>query len=284
MRNSATPVARKRRCAARSEAQPSEVNKLHANLVEMFSSIQGEGPFAGLSTLFVRFGGCDLRCAWCDSPHTWRPAQRARIERVRGSGEFAVRDNPFALSEIVASAEALGSARHRHVSLTGGEPLLQPDAIAAVAAALRGSGPLILLETHGLHADALERVLPHIDIVSMDWKLASDVRREGVATSAPRESFDDAHERFLAVARRAPHTVVKLVITRASEDAEIGEALARVARTHPSACVVLQPVTPMGSVTERVPSERMLALARSAEERVADVRVLPQLHPIMGVP
>ncbi len=254
-----------------------------ANLVEIFSSIQGEGPHAGLSTLFIRFGGCDLRCAWCDSPHTWRPADRARIETSRGSGELAVRDNPVPVAEIVAAAEALEATRHRDVSLTGGEPLLQPEAVAAVAAAFRGRGPQVLLETHGLHADALARVVAHVDVVSMDWKLGSDVRREGVPTHAPRESFHDAHERFLAVARRAPSTVVKLVITTASEDAEIDEALARVARTHPRACVVLQPVTPTGSVAARVPSARMLALGVRAERVVADVRVLPQLHPVMGV-
>jgi 7-carboxy-7-deazaguanine synthase len=254
-----------------------------ANLVEIFSSIQGEGPYAGLSTLFVRFGGCDLRCAWCDSPHTWRPAPRARIETARGSGAFAVRENPIALPEIVAAAESLGMGRHRHVSLTGGEPLLQPDAIGALAAALRGRGPQILLETHGLHADALASVVAHVDIVSMDWKLASDVRREGAPTHAPREEFHDAHERFLAIAKRASHVVVKLVITNATQEAELEQALARVARTHPGACVVLQPVTPMGSVTERVASARMLALGQHAEERVADVRVLPQLHPVMGV-
>jgi 7-carboxy-7-deazaguanine synthase len=254
-----------------------------ANLVEIFSSIQGEGPHAGLSTLFIRFGGCDLRCAWCDSPHTWRPAERARIETSRGSGEVAVRDNPVPIAEIVAAAESLGATRHRDVSLTGGEPLLQPEAVAAVAAALRGRGPQILLETHGLHTDALARVVAHVDVVSMDWKLASDVRREGVPTHAPRESFHDAHERFLAVAARAPSTVVKLVITAASEDAEIDEALARVARTHPRACVVLQPVTPTGSVTTRVSSARMLALGMRAERSLADVRVMPQLHPVMGV-
>jgi organic radical activating enzyme len=254
-----------------------------ANLVEIFSSIQGEGPYAGLSTLFIRFGGCDLRCAWCDSPHTWRPAERARIETARGSGEFALRENPVTVAEILAAAESLGEARHRHVSLTGGEPLLQPEALAAVARGLHGRGPQILLETHGLHADALARVIAHVDIVSMDWKLASDVRREGVASTAPRESFHDAHERFLAVAARAPSTVVKLVITNASEDAEIDEALMRVARTHASACVVLQPVTPAGSVVERVASARVLALASRAERLVADLRVLPQLHPVMGV-
>jgi organic radical activating enzyme len=254
-----------------------------ANLVEIFSSIQGEGPWAGVSTLFVRFGGCDLRCAWCDSPHTWRPAQRARIERERGSGTFSERDNPLACSEIVAAAEALAALRHRQVSFTGGEPLLQPDAIAAVASALHGRGPQLLLETHGLLADALARVVAWLDVVSMDWKLASDVRREGVPASAPREEFHAAHERFLAVAKAAPQTVVKLVVTPATQDAEIDEALARVARTHPRACFVLQPVTPAGTSRERVASERMLALGRRAEERLADVRVMPQLHPVMGV-
>jgi organic radical activating enzyme len=254
-----------------------------ANLVEIFSSIQGEGPHAGLSTLFIRFGGCDLRCAWCDSPHTWRPAQRARFETERGSGAFVERDNPVEVAEIVAASERLAVARHRQVSLTGGEPLLQPEAVAAVAAALRGRGPRLLLETHGLHADTLARVISQVDVVSMDWKLASDVRREGVPAAAPREDFHDAHERFLEVARRAPETVVKLVITPATQDAELEAALLRIARTHPRACVVLQPVTPAGSVTERAPAARMLALGRLAEERIADVRVLPQLHPVMGV-
>jgi organic radical activating enzyme len=254
-----------------------------ANLVEIFSSIQGEGPYAGLSTLFIRLGGCDLRCAWCDSPHTWRPAQRARIETARGSGEFDACDNPVPIEEIVAAAERLGAARHRQVSVTGGEPLLQPEAVLAVATALRGRGAQILLETHGLHAEALAGVIAAVDVVSMDWKLASDVRREGVPSHAPRESFDDAHERFLSVAKAAPHVVVKLVITAASGDAEIDEALVRVARTHPGACLVLQPVTPAGTVGERVGSARMLALARRAEGRLADVRVMPQLHPVMGV-
>jgi organic radical activating enzyme len=259
------------------------MDSVSANLVEIFSSVQGEGPFAGLSTLFIRFGGCDLRCAWCDSPHTWRPAERARIETARGSGEFALRDNPLSLAQIVAAAEALGAARHRQVSFTGGEPLLQPEAVAGVAAALRGRGPQLLLETHGLHAQALERVVALLDVVSMDWKLASDVRREGVPARAPRESFHEDHERFLAVARRAPHVVVKLVITPATGDDEVEDALVRVARTHPQACVVLQPVTPSGAVAGRVSSARVLALARRAEERVADVRVIPQLHPILGV-
>jgi organic radical activating enzyme len=145
--------------------------------VEIFSSVQGEGPHLGQSTLFVRFGECDLRCAWCDSPHTWQPAKECRIELRRGSGEQRVVPNPVGVADAIAACEALELSSHRFVSLTGGEPLLQPEAVSALARGLRGRGPRILLETHGAAAEALEQVVGEIDVVSMDWKLASDVRR-----------------------------------------------------------------------------------------------------------
>ena len=71
---------------------------MSANLVEIFSSVQGEGPDVGASTLFVRFGGCDLRCRWCDSPHTWRPAERCRIETARGTGASRFVPNPIEMA------------------------------------------------------------------------------------------------------------------------------------------------------------------------------------------
>jgi len=97
-----------------------------ANLVEIFSSVQGEGTHVGATTLFIRFGGCDLRCRWCDSPNTWKPASECRVETGRGGGKFQRRPNPLSLASIVEAAEALDLAAHEFVSLTGGEPLLQP--------------------------------------------------------------------------------------------------------------------------------------------------------------
>lgn len=80
----------------------------------------------------------------------------------------------------------------------------------------------------------------------MDWKLASDVRRASDPARGPVEPFHEAHERFLEVARRAPRTVVKVVVTGTSGDEEIDEVARRVARTHPGATLLLQPVTPRG--------------------------------------
>jgi organic radical activating enzyme len=241
----------------------------------------------GSSTLFVRLAVCDLRCRWCDSPGTWRPSPLCRIETARGSRRFRELANPVAVGEIVAAAEALEVEAHRFVALTGGEPLLQPAVVAALATALRGRGPRILLETHGLAAEALESVIDGIDVVSMDWKLASDVRREGepaAVLAEPGRDFHEVHARFLATALRAPEVYVKLVVTTASRDEEVLAACERVAVLAPGVVVVLQPVTPFGPVHERPSAERMLDLQRRASRRLADVRVIPQTHPIYGAP
>jgi organic radical activating enzyme len=252
------------------------------NLIEVFSSVQGEGPEVGTSTLFVRFGECDLRCQWCDTPHSWRRAARCRFALARGSAKFEERENPVPLAALLAAAERLELSRHRWVSLTGGEPLLQPEAVATAAEALSRHGPGVWLETHGLHAEALRAVLPQLEVVAMDWKLASDVRRASDPKRGAVADFHEAHEAFLAVARAAPRVHVKLVVTPASRDEEIEEAVRRIARTHPSATLVLQPVTPKGSVKQRPSAERLLALERLAARFLADVRVIPQVHPLLG--
>lgn len=250
--------------------------------MEIFSSVQGEGPHVGETTLFVRFGACDLRCGWCDSPHTWRPARTCRIETARGCGRFAERPNPVSLADALAAAERLELGAHRFVSLTGGEPLLQPEAAAVFARELRARGPRVLLETHGLAADALRLVLPHVDVVSMDWKLASDVRREGDPAHGPVPDFHDAHEAFLRVARGAAEVVVKLIVTPGSADEEMAEVWGRMATTAPEATLVLQPVTPTGRVGEAPSAVRLLELVARASRILRDVRVIPQTHKAIG--
>jgi len=232
----------------------------------------------------VRLGECDLRCRWCDSPHTWPRATDCRIELRRGAGQHRVVPNPVSIPDALAACEALDLAAHRFVSLTGGEPLLQPEAVGALARGLRGRGPRILLETHGLAADALEQVIDAIDVVSMDWKLASDVRRASDPRHGPVESFHAAHERFLRIARRAPEVVVKLVVTPSSDDREIDEAVARIAGVDRELTLVLQPVTPSGPVRAAPSAERLLAIFLRLSRTLPDVRLIPQTHKQVGVP
>lgn len=82
---------------------------------EIFASIQGETSRAGLPFAFVRLTGCNLRCAWCDTPYAYEGGEEYREE------------------EIVARVERFGIPR---VTVTGGEPLLQPGTFDLVRAFL----------------------------------------------------------------------------------------------------------------------------------------------------
>lgn len=254
----------------------------------MFSSVQGEGPEVGRRTLFIRFAGCNLRCAWCDTPHSWHAAPHALLQRAPGAG-FQKVANPLPLADVLSAASGLLRAvPHEFVSFTGGEPLLQPRAVAACAAALRRQNVALHLETQGLHTQALLQAAGEtgFDVIAMDWKFASDVRRAGAEAGA-REEFHSAHETFLrAAAKVARRVAVKLVITSATTAEEIARAGLGVARAHTTACVILQPVTPFASVREAPRAEELLAQQARLQKEfgLPDVRVIPQTHKLWNAP
>lgn len=258
-----------------------------ANVVEIFWSVQGEGTEVGRPSVFVRLGECDLRCAWCDSVDTWRPARRCRVEQEPGSGRFAERPEPVPVAAIVDEVLRLREGAGTLVSITGGEPLLQPEPVRELARALRAAGSRVLLETHGLAVDAIRRLAPELDVVSMDWKLASDVRRASDPRHGPVADFHDAHEAFLRAAceglRADASIYVKIVVTPASRDDELREACERIARVAPATTLVLQPVTPSGPVREAPSATRMLACLALCRGWLADVRVIPQTHKQLGL-
>ena len=257
-----------------------------ANLVEVFASAQGEGPFVGTETIFVRFGECDLRCGWCDSPGTWLPARECRIETLPGSGEFETMANPVPMDRLEAALGVLSPAGAGFVSLTGGEPLLQPGAVIAAARSARRLELQVYLETHGLSMDALRSVLAEapIDVVSMDWKLASDVARaEKVAGEA---SFHERHAEFLEVACAAEDTEVycKIVLTPNTLDEELEDACRTIASVAPETLLVLQPVTPFARIKERPSATQILAWQRQCAAFLDEVRVIPQTHRMYEAP
>ena len=253
---------------------------IDANLVEIFASAQGEGPHVGRSTVFVRFGGCDLRCVWCDTPGTWRPAKACRFEISAGSGEFSEESNPVSLERIERAVAALDPMEGSFVSLTGGEPLLQPEAVRGVALAMRARGLRVHLETYGLAVAALEAVIDAVDVVSLDWKLASDVRWADKARSSGE--FPALHQAFLEVALRAPEHSVKVVLTPNTRDEELDAVAGHLAKHSPATALVLQPVTPVGGIETSPDARTLLRWLRRCERIHRDVRLIPQTHRVYG--
>ena len=94
---------------------------------EIFASLQGEGPSAGMPVAFVRLSRCNLACTWCDTAYTWHFEGDNRPHR--GGETYARKANQVTLTpaDVAARIAALGQSR---LVITGGEPLLQAGALA----------------------------------------------------------------------------------------------------------------------------------------------------------
>jgi organic radical activating enzyme len=100
---------------------------------EIFASLQGEGPSAGMPVAFVRLSRCNLACVWCDTAYTWRFEGDNRPHR--DGIAFERRANQVTLSPA-ETAERIAALGQNRLVITGGEPLLQAPALAEMLSAL----------------------------------------------------------------------------------------------------------------------------------------------------
>lgn len=245
--------------------------RTEAQLIEIFSSLQGEGVLIGRRQLFVRMAGCNLDCAYCDTP--FAPQSHCRVEDAPGSGNFRSLANPISLeilSNLIADWLHRLPGVHHSLSLTGGEPLLQVEALQEWLPVLRKLLP-IHLETNGTLPDAVAQVRSELDWVSTDLKLASV---SGVETPW------GIHGEFLRLVAKIPGCV-KVVVGEESELAEIKQAAGLVRSAAPRLPLILQPLTRNGEMG--ISSRQLLELQTQAGLIHPLTQVIPQTHRFIGV-
>ncbi len=119
---------------------------------EVFFSLNGEGLHIGVPTVFVRFTGCNLRCAWCDTQYAWEKGEEKSV------------------GDLMKEVEKCDNGFCEWVLLTGGEPLIQD--IEPLVNALKKAGYKIGIETNGsLYQD----ILCDVDFISTDIKTPSSL-------------------------------------------------------------------------------------------------------------
>ncbi len=248
-----------------------------ARVHEVFTSLQGEGPWVGERQIFVRFSGCDIRCRYCDTgdalvhKNKEHQSHDCSVQIGIDTMDRESVPNPVSLSSLTSYCARLiapGPSRPT-ISLTGGEPLLQIDFLEEWLTEV-GSKYRIYLETSGIHYEHMRRIRELVDVVSLDFKLPS-------ATGL--RSFWQEHAEFLSAAK-GKMLYVKAVVTNDTTMEDIMEAARLISRFEPRTLFVLQPAgAPLSPA-----SHLLIALQTAALGLLEEVRVIPQVHTILQVP
>ena len=232
--------------------------KERIRISEIFGpTIQGEGPLIGRPTVFVRTGGCDYRCSWCDTLYAVLPEYRDEWTAMTPG-------------EIMARVNELTGGNPVLVSLSGGNPALQP--LAPLITLSRESGYSLALETQGSISQPW--------FAELDWLILSP--------KPPSASITvnwNAFETCLEAARGRPSSVLKIVVF---DDADYRFAKA-VATRYPELPVYLQVgnaaplVTTGGVLSEEANIDDLLdrfrwLVCKVTADRWFAATVLPQLH------
>lgn len=239
-------------------------------LYEIFTSVEGEGILYGTKTLFVRFAGCPFTCFYCDTPEALP---------LDSGTEYTTKE----------AAKLIDDSLQEHtykVNFTGGDPLIQHEAVAVLAEHVHSKKQdmLTYLESSCFDAGRFEHVLPHIDIVKIEFKTSDS------------EFVDKTHHQkttrqallCLKLAtdneKSKKVTYVKIVVssrTAVSEMRDLAHDILDVVSDHGGISgFVIQPV-----YGKDEPSlDLLLEMYDAVRPIYADVRVVPQLHKLIGAP
>jgi 7-carboxy-7-deazaguanine synthase len=207
-------------------------------IYEIFRSLQGETSLAGTPMWFVRLAGCDLECSYCDT---------ARARAPEGGREMTAAE----VVAVVSSPPLLWTA------ITGGEPLLQREAVNDLIAALHDSGRQVLVETSGAHPldDLDPRAVRILDIKTPGSGMADRMVAENLDLLRPQDEVK------FVLTGRPDYQWARQVVEKFSLGGRV--------------TVLFSPAAP------GLPPE---TLAQWIVEDALPVRLNLQLHKILGLP
>lgn len=245
-----------------------------ANMVEIFSSIQGEGLLVGVRQVFLRFHGCTLDCHYCDSGTTRIASipKFCQMESTPGRQDFTEVMNPVSLEyikELLSKWVSQLPNAHHSISLTGGEPLLQVEQLLKYLPEWREILP-IYLETNGIHFPELSKCIDFLDYISMDFKLPSTTKSH---------AYWEEHRKFLKIAAQG-NVYVKIVVSKETPKSEIRKTCEIIVSVNSNIPLIIQPMTTSNGI-DTIPFLSLFEFQEEACRYLKEVRIIPQTHKYM---
>ena len=243
-----------------------------AKIKEIFSSIQGEGPYIGSKQIFIRFCACNLNCYYCDTD--FYPTN------INNKSEF-FEPTPDELIEYLESRFDIKSTHS--ISLTGGEPLIWAEFLKEFMPKFSTKyDTKFYLETNATIDDNAKIILPYTDILAGDIKLPSVSGIENVFL---------LHDKFYKVANTVKNktnqsfctknnnSFAKVVFDETITDNEITQTI-ELAQNYDIE-IILQPRMIDDKLS--VSTDFMMSIFENFVSSYPHTRLIPQVHKFINV-
>ncbi|MGY5143396.1 MAG: 7-carboxy-7-deazaguanine synthase QueE [Candidatus Nitrosopumilus sp. bin_32a] len=237
---------------------------MKVRLFEIFTSVEGEGILYGTKTLFVRLAGCPFTCFYCDTKESLP---------LDSGTEYSIEDaNDLIDSNLVNQTYK--------VNFTGGDPLIQHQAVALLAKHIQEKKIPTYLESSCFDIDRFNHVLPFIDIVKIEFKTKDS---DFVDTNHYEKLIGHTMKCLQSSVKSKKTTYIKVVVsskTLPNEFAKLVQEIFNIISKDDIDGFIIQPTY---GISE--PSlELLLELYDLVYPHYIDVKVVPQLHKFIGAP
>jgi organic radical activating enzyme len=241
-----------------------KMNGNRVQLNEIFTSIEGEGPFFGTKTMFLRLAGCHLGCYWCDTTYA--------LGMNSGKSYLINEVKDLIIKQLQPSTYK--------INFTGGEPLIQYEAVAELGKFIKqNKGLRTYIESSCFDSSRFAKILPYIDICKIEFKMSD-------SKAVDYKNYDDLlynEGRCLNLAiSQSKSTYVKIVVTNSTNITEfrnLVKEIFEIANASNLIGFVIQPSYGMDEPT----LEKLLSFYDCVYPVYEEVRIVPQLHKLIGV-
>ena len=237
---------------------------MKVRLFEIFTSVEGEGILYGTKTLFVRLAGCPFNCFYCDTKESLP---------LDSGTEYSIED-------AVALIDSNLKNQTYKVNFTGGDPLIQHEAVALLAKHIQDKKIPTYLESSCFDIDRFNHVLPFIDIAKIEFKTKDS---DFVDSKHYDKLIDHTMQCLDSSVKSKKTTYIKIVVSSKTQPSEFSKLIKEIFNIVSKDDIDGFIIQPTYGISE--PSlELLLELYDLVYPHYIDVKVVPQLHKFIGAP
>ena len=238
-------------------------NRARARISEIFTSIEGEGIFVGKKTLFIRLSGCHLKCRWCDTKYAL-PLDSGIDYQIDEIKDLIIKElQPFTYK----------------VNFTGGEPLLQTEAVIELADFMKKQTNLkTYMESSCFDSELFSKVLPYIDICKIEFKTDDS----NVVEDQEYDNLLLSEIKCLELAVESNKaTYIKIVVTNSTNLESFKNLVYNISKKIKPSDILGFIIQPSFGIDQPTVN-KLLDTYDIVQPMFPEVRIIPQLHKEIG--